>query len=66
MFAVGGWENSQYFSSIAASPDKRVRFIASTLKLLDEYRMDGIDIDWEHPVTGGAVEGIPEDKQNYV
>ncbi|CAF3704817.1 unnamed protein product [Rotaria sp. Silwood1] len=65
-FAVGGWENSQYFSSIAASPDKRVRFIASTLKLLDEYNMDGIDIDWEHPVTGGAVEGIPEDKQNYV
>ncbi|CAF3696326.1 unnamed protein product, partial [Rotaria socialis] len=66
MFAVGGWENSQYFSSIAASPDKRVRFIASTLKLLDEYHMDGIDIDWEHPVTGGAVEGIPEDKKNDV
>ncbi|CAF0939778.1 unnamed protein product [Adineta ricciae] len=66
MFAVGGWENSQYFSSIAQSPDKRLRFIASSLKLLDEYDLDGIDIDWEHPVTGGAVEGIKEDKENYV
>ncbi|CAF1535096.1 unnamed protein product [Adineta steineri] len=66
MFAVGGWENSQYFSSIAASPEKRVHFIASTLKLLDEYHMNGIDIDWEHPVTGGAIEGMPDDKQNYV
>ncbi|UJR22030.1 hypothetical protein I4U23_025097 [Adineta vaga] len=66
MFAVGGWENSQYFSSIAQSPDKRLRFIASSLKLLDEYDLDGIDIDWEHPVTGGAVEGIPDDKENYV
>ncbi|CAF0812441.1 unnamed protein product [Adineta steineri] len=66
MFAVGGWENSQYFSSIAQSPDKRLRFIASSLKLIDEYDLDGIDIDWEHPVTGGAVEGIKEDKQNYV
>ena len=66
LFAVGGWENSQYFSSIAQSPEKRLRFIGSSLKLLDEYGLDGIDIDWEHPVTGGAVEGIPEDKQNYV
>ena len=66
LFAVGGWENSQYFSSIARTPEKRLRFIASSLKLLDEYNLDGIDIDWEHPVTGGAVEGIPEDKENYV
>lgn len=66
LFAVGGWENSQYFSSIAQSPEKRLRFIGSSLKLIDEYGLDGIDIDWEHPVTGGAVEGIIEDKQNYV
>ncbi|CAG7836050.1 unnamed protein product [Allacma fusca] len=66
LFAVGGWENSQYFSSIASDPAKRLRFISSTLQIVDQYGFDGVDIDWEHPVTGGATEGIPEDKQNYV
>jgi len=37
MFAVGGWENSQYFSRIAASSDSRVRFIASVVKLIEKF-----------------------------
>jgi len=37
MFAVGGWENSQYFSRIAASSDGRLRFIASVIKLIEKY-----------------------------
>ncbi|KAI5695562.1 hypothetical protein M8J75_000247 [Diaphorina citri] len=66
MFAVGGWANSQYFSATAASPDKRIRFIASVIKLIEQYGFDGVDVDWEYPVTGGANEGVPADKQNYV
>ena len=66
MFAIGGWENSQYFSEVARSPDKRLTFMASILKIIDLYDFDGVDLDWEYPVTGGVQEGIPDDKRNYV
>ena len=57
-FAVGGWENSQYFSAVAADPRLRLNFIASILRLIDEWGFDGVDLDWEYPVTGGAKEGM--------
>lgn len=59
-FAVGGWENSQYFSSMAADPKLKQTFLASVLKAIDEYGFDGMDIDWEYPVTGGAHQGIAQ------
>jgi len=39
MFAVGGWENSQYFSKIAASSENRIKFIASVIKLIEKFGM---------------------------
>lgn len=64
-FAVGGWENSQYFSSMAANSNLKQNFIASVLKTIDEYDFDGVDIDWEYPVTGGAHEGIRQVSKKY-
>jgi len=66
LFAVGGWENSNHFSSISASASKREIFIGSVVKFLEEYKFSGIDLDWEYPVTGGAVEGVASDRENYV
>ena len=66
LFAVGGWENSQHFSATAASAQKRSNFIRDVLFILQKYNFDGVDIDWEYPVTGGAQEGTASDKENYV
>jgi len=70
--SVGGWNWSNRFSNLAATPSARATFIASALALLRRYRLDGIDIDWEYPTaagvpcTTGQVCERPDDKQNYV
>lgn len=51
--SVGGWTKSVEFPVIAADPAKRVAFAQSCVNLMQQYGMDGLDIDWEFPVTGG-------------
>lgn len=64
MVSIGGWTLSKNFSSIAADPVKRAKFAAECVRIIKEYKFDGIDIDWEYP---GFAEhnGRPIDKQNY-
>lgn len=54
LLAVGGWENSQYFSNVSASAEQRATFIESLLELVELHGLDGVDIDWEYPCTGAA------------
>lgn len=53
LLSVGGWSGSRYFSDVAATPSARRRFSVSCLKIVAKYGLDGLDIDWEYPVTGG-------------
>ncbi|WP_426088698.1 glycoside hydrolase family 18 protein [Janthinobacterium sp. PSPC1-1] len=72
LLSVGGWIWSNRFSDVAATPAARQAFIASALELVRRHGLDGVDIDWEHPATGGipCIEGKvchrSGDKENYV
>jgi chitinase len=67
LIAVGGWEWSGGFSDAALTPASRARFAASGVAFVRRHGFDGIDVDWEFPVTGGMPANVkrPEDKQNF-
>jgi len=67
IIAVGGWSWSGRFSDVALTKASRDKFADSVVDFLIKYDFDGVDIDWEYPVSGGEPTNIvrPEDKQNF-
>jgi len=66
LVSVGGWLWSTNFSDMALTLQSRAVFIESVMNFLSQYKLDGLDIDWEYPGTPGA--GHPfrsVDKQNF-
>lgn len=69
--SVGGWGGSDPFFHLAATPEGRAAFVKSALDWLRAHPVfDGLDIDWEHPGSNGAANGVPlgspADAGNYV
>jgi chitinase len=76
LISCGGWgPYYQDFSAIASSEANRTKFSNSVVKFIREYGFNGIDIDWEFPVSGkkqtyaenkpGDELGKPDDKHNF-
>ena len=67
LISVGGWDHSTYFSDVAATAAGRTAFAKSCVEFIVEYGFDGVDLDWEYPVSGGAQGNHhrPQDKQNF-
>jgi len=62
--SIGGWNDSYNFPGIAADPGKRQIFIEHCIGLINEFKFNGIDLDWEYPgyePNGGT----PNDKENF-
>lgn len=63
--SVGGW-GSGGFSEMAMSEENRLAFAADCSRVIDEYALDGIDIDWEYPTSSAAeISSSPEDTRNF-
>lgn len=66
LISIGGWTWSNQFSDLAATAEGRFVFAQSAVKFMKTYGFDGVDIDWEYPVSGGNdIKHRPEDKENF-
>ncbi len=67
VLSIGGWDESAGFSDAASSGENRAAFAQSCLDLIAKHNLDGVDLDWEYPVSGGApgVVHRPQDKENF-
>jgi chitinase len=67
LISVGGWEWSGRFSNMASTAVRRETFAGSVVDFLVKYGFDGVDIDWEFPVSGGKADNAyrAADKGNF-
>jgi chitinase len=66
LISIGGWSWSGNFSDAVLTPDSRKKFAKTSVGIVADYNLDGVDIDWEYPGQRGNDNVFrPEDKQNY-
>ncbi|MGQ9908489.1 MAG: glycoside hydrolase family 18 protein [Candidatus Flexifilum sp.] len=68
LISIGGWTWSQFFSPVAADPERRQRFAASAVEFMRRHGFDGVDIDWEYPGAPGHPlnRRSPDDPENFI
>ncbi len=54
LVSVGGWGSSEHFSDLAADHATRTLFGEAVANFVATHGLDGVDLDWEYPVEGGA------------
>lgn len=65
VLSIGGW-TAGGFSLMSRTEEGRKAFGQSVLKALNEYGLDGVDIDWEYPCSGEAgIDYDPSDRENF-
>ncbi len=66
LISVGGWTWSGGFSDAALTPESRDKFAKSCTRMVKDFDLDGIDLDWEYPNQVGAGNvHRPEDVHNF-
>lgn len=66
ILGIGGYKK-EGFSEMASDAAKRKSYVKSVKKAVDDFNLDGVDLDWEFPTTtAGGHTSRPDDKENYV
>jgi chitinase len=66
LISIGGWSWSGNFSDAVLTPGSRAKFARTSVEIVANHDLDGVDIDWEYPGQIGDNNVFrPEDKQNY-
>ncbi len=65
LVSIGGWGSGK-FSEMAAIKENRKKFAADCKRIVNDFKLDGIDIDWEYPSSNAAkISSSPDDTKNY-
>ena len=65
MLSIGGWGSGR-FSEMASGGDRRKAFAEDCLRVVEEFDLDGIDLDWEYPTSSAAgISSSPKDTDNF-
>lgn len=65
LLSIGGWGSGR-FSEMADNETYRTSFAKDCKRVIDQYGIDGIDIDWEYPTSNAAgISSSPRDKANF-
>lgn len=65
LLSVGGWGSGR-FSEMAANDAYRLAFAKDCDRVVKEFGLDGIDIDWEYPTASMAnISASPADTDNF-
>ena len=65
LLSIGGWGSGR-FSEMAADETNRLAFAADCRRVVQEFGLDGVDLDWEYPTSAAArISSSPEDTKNF-
>lgn len=67
LISMGGWGGCETCSEVFSNNLHRVQFAKSVSQILQEYQLDGVDLDWEYPALP-SIPGhrySPEDKNSF-
>jgi chitinase len=57
ILCVGGDDRSTHFAAMAGSAKNRAKFVQEAVQVCLEARLDGLDLNWEHPKNATEMAG---------